>query len=383
MVDITNIKTALVHHWFLNMSGGEKVCESICEIFDSLDIFTIVSNPHIFSPVLKRQSLTNSFVQKIPGAKRLHRYYAWLFPLAVESFDLRPYDLVITSDSSTVKGVVTQPETCHICYCHSPMRYAWNMFSEHAESSSTIARALVSLLMHYLRLYDYSASARVDYFVANSLTVHDRIRKYYRRDSKVIYPPCDTDKFTISSTVQDYYLFVGRLVAYKGARMALEAFNRTEKPLKIVGDGPDRSRLQAAAGKNIEILGWVSDEELATLYAGCRALVFPAEEDLGIVPLEAQACGRPIIAFGKGGALETVIPEETGLFFSEQTPRALNEAIELFERKCHIFDPLRIRANAERFGKQRFRDEFSEYVAECFEDHKNRFHAKRVIASLV
>jgi glycosyltransferase involved in cell wall biosynthesis len=374
--DLSKLKTALVHHWFLNMSGGEKVCESICELFDSIDLFSILADPSALSSSLKNHSITTSFVQKMPGAKAWHRYYAWLFPLAVESFDLRPYDLVITSDSSTVKGVITQPGTCHICYCHSPMRYAWNMFNEYAESPSSVKRALTSLLMHYLRLWDHSASARVDYFIANSLTVRDRIRKYYRREAKVIYPPCDIDRFQITPVINDYYLFVGRLVAYKHAHIAVESFNRSGKRFKVVGDGPDRNRLKSMAKSNVEILGWVSDDELASLYAGCKALIFPAEEDLGIVPIEAQASGRPVIAFGKGGALETVVPEKTGLYFYEQTPEALNEAVDLFETKFETFDPQEIRNNAERFNKRRFQQELAQYVAGCLNEHAERFRSK-------
>ncbi len=377
-MDFTKIRTALVHHWFLNRSGGEKVCEDICEILQVPDVFAILADPEALSPALKRRSITTSFVQKIPRAKAWHRYYAWLFPLAVELLDVRSYDLVITSDSSTVKGVITQPETCHICYCHSPMRYAWNMFGDYLDTQGTIKRALMSLVMHYLRLWDFSASSRVDYFVANSQIVRDRIRKYYRRDAKVIYPPCDTDKFQISSVVGDYYLFVGRLVSYKGAEIAIEAFGLSGKPLKVVGDGPEKNRLKTRAKANVEFLGWVSDDELAALYSSCKALIFPAEEDFGIVPVEAQACGKPVIAFGRGGALETIVHDKTGLFFHEQTPEALNDAVESFEAKFDLFDPKAIRLNAERFGRQRFQQEFGQYVEECLEDHKSRFHANRL-----
>ncbi len=290
------------------MSGGEKVCEALCEILDSPDLFTILADPDVLSAGLRKSSLATSFVQKIPGALKRHRYYAWMFPLAVELFDLNDYDLVISSDSNTVKGVITRPETCHICYCHSPMRYAWSMFQEHLNGAGPARRALISLVMHYLRLWDYSAAARVDFFAANSRAVRDRIRAYYRRDAKVIHPPCNVDAFQVSSQSQDYYLCVGRLVDYKNVALAVRAFSENGMRLVVAGDGPQMKYLKSIAKKNIEMVGWASGEELGTLYAGCKALIFPGEEDFGIVPVEAQACGKPVIAYGRGGALDTVVP---------------------------------------------------------------------------
>lgn len=364
-------RSAIVHHWFLTMAGGERVCEAVCEVIDQPDLFSIVADPESLSETLKRSRLTTSFVQHVPGARRWYRYYAWMFPLAVELLDLSRYDLVFSSDANMVKGVITNPETCHVCYCHSPMRYVWNLFHEYRRVPNPVKGLIISLTMHYLRLWDYCAAARVDYFVANSRAVKRRIAAYYRRDSKVIYPPCDVERFHIAPTIDDYYLFVGRLVDYKKADLAVQAFVRNGRRLLVVGRGPQLKQLKAMAGTNIELLDEVDDRQLAQLYAQCKALIFPCEEDFGIVPVEAQASGRPVIAYSKGGALETVVPGKTGLFFSEQTPEALNEAVRRFER-MESFDPEIIRRHAERFGKERFQREIREHLEWCLQDHAEK-----------
>ncbi len=367
-------KVALVHHWLLTMTGGERVCEAIYEIFEEKpDLFCLLADVRQLSPALKRAFISTSFIEKLPFARKHYRYFSPLFPLAVEQLDLFPYDLVISSDSSVVKGVLTRPDACHICYCHSPMRYAWNMSQEYLKDASGVKRLIIVLTMHYLRLFDHAAAARVDYFVANSKTVRQRIAKYYRRNAEVIYPPCDVEKFAISPRMGDYYLCVGRLVGYKRHDVAVGAFNRSGRRLLIVGEGPEDARLKASAKKNIEFLGWVSNETLATLYGECQALIFPNEEDLGLVPLEAQASGRPVIAYGRGGALETVITDRTGLFFAEQTPEALNRAVDDFECRAAQFDPVEIRDNALRFGKEKFKEAFKKHVERCLIDHRTRY----------
>jgi glycosyltransferase involved in cell wall biosynthesis len=373
-------RAALVHHWFFGMTGGERVCEAICEILGTPDLFAILADEQSLSPVLRLSKLTTSFVQRVPGARTLYRYYVWMFPLAVEQFDLRPYDLVITSDANTVKGVLVPPETCHICYCHSPMRYAWNMFQEYRRGSGMIRRNVVSLVMHYLRLWDYCAAARVDYFVANSQTVRNRIRKYYRRDARVISPPCDLDRFKVSQTPENYYLFVGRLVYYKRADLAVTAFGTMQERLLVVGEGPQMNHLKSIAGKNVEFLGHIPDRDLADLYSRCTALIFPGEEDFGIVPVEAQASGRPVIAYAAGGALETVVPYKTGLFFPEQTPESLIAAVKEFQKNSDTFDPAVLREHAKRFGKDRFVAEFREHAQKCLDEHMQDFRQKKWLA---
>jgi glycosyltransferase involved in cell wall biosynthesis len=251
-----------------------------------------------------------------------------------------------------------------------PMRYAWNMSGAYAPAIGKLKLLVFILTMHYLRLWDNAASSRVDYFIANSHNVRRRIWKYYRRDAKVIFPPCDVDRFSISDKIEDYYLLVSRLVPYKRVDLAVRAFSENGRRLVVVGSGPEESSLKSIAGKNIEFLGWLDDEAMPALYAGCRALVFPGEEDFGIVPVEAQCAGRPVIAYGRGGALETVLPEKTGIFFQEQTVEALNEAVRTMEPNLERFDPQVIRAHAETFSPQVFRQEMRSHIVRCLEDHK-------------
>ncbi len=371
MFSLKHNRAALAHHWFLTMSGGEKVCEAICEILDNPDLYSILADPKSLSPTLKKSVLNTSFIQKLPGAQKYYRYYAVLFPFAVESFDLSSYELVISSDSSVVKGIKTQPETCHICFCHSPMRYAWNAFHEYTRNFGTIKKSLTSVVMSYLSAYDYVASARVDFFAAPSETSRKRIRKYYRRESTVIHPPCDVDRFYASADMEDYYLFVGRLVDYKRADLAVRAFSQSGKRLLVVGTGPELNALKCMASRNVEFLGWVDDSELARIYSRCKALIFPGEEDFGIVPVEAQAAGRPVIAYGKGGALETVISEKTGMFFHEKSVESLNLAVREFEKNEDQFDPNKIMENANRFSKQNFLATFEKFICKCLEDHRS------------
>ncbi len=373
MIDIKTLRVALAHHWFLTMAGGEKVCEAICEILDAPDLYSIVADTGSMSPTLKKSALKTSFIQKLPKAQKYYRYFAALFPLAVESFDLSSYDLVISSDSSVVKGIKTQPETCHICFCHSPMRYAWNAFHDYTREFGTFKKGLASVVMSYLAVYDHTASARVDYFAAPSETSRKRIKKYYRRDAVVIHPPCDVNRFKPADRIDDYYLFVGRLVGYKMADLAVKAFTLNKKRLLIVGEGPETQNLKAIASKNVEFLGWVPDDELARIYSNCKALIFPGEEDFGIVPVEAQAAGRPVIAYGKGGALETVIPNETGVFFYERSVESLSMAIEEMEKRIDEFETNKIVSNAARFSKQNFMTKFENFTLQCLEEHRSNF----------
>ena len=363
------IRAALVHHWFLVHSGGERVCDALCDILDRPDLFTLVCDPDTLTPNLRRCELTTSFIQSLPRARAWYRYYAPFYPLAVESLDLGSYDLVVSSDASAVKGVLTRPETCHVCYCHSPMRYAWNMAHEYVRGAGFFKRTAFTLLMHYLRQWDLNASRRVDYFVANSENVRRRIRKYYGREARVIYPPCDVDRFQLSDRTEDYYLFVGRLVGYKRADLAVRACSQSERRLLVVGGGPEESRLKSLAAPCVEFMGRQPDDRLAELYARCRALIFPAEEDFGLVPVEAQASGRPVVAYGRGGAVETVLPDRTGVFFQEQTVDALLEALKRLEGMEDRFDPEVIRNQAGQFGRKRFIAEMERFLVWCMRDH--------------
>lgn len=374
-MDFTQIKSALAHHWFFSVAGGERVCEAISEVLGRPDLFCILWDAKGIPQALQGITPTATFLQRVPSIKKFYRYCAMLFPLAVESLDLRGYDLVVSSDSSCMKGILTDPESCHICYCHSPMRYAWNLFQEYQRESGPAGRIMTSSVMHYLRLWDYAAAARVDFFVTNSETVRQRIRRSYRRDSEVIYPPCDVERFSVSNSVGDYYLYVGRLVSYKRADLAVEAFSRNRKKLVVVGEGPQLSRLKSIASANVEFLGFVNDSDLATLYSGCKALIFPGEEDFGLVPVEAQASGRPVIAYAKGGATETVVHRKTGILFQLQTPQALDEAVTEFESLSESFDPEAIRNHALLFSKENFVRNFKLFVERSldqFEGWKGR-----------
>ena len=367
-MDLSRHKIALAHHWFFSMSGGERVCEAIFKILDNPDVFCIAGDRAVLPPSMQNCSFTTSFIQNIPGFRRWYRHWIALMPLAVELLDVRDYDLVVSCDAAAIKGIMASPEACHICYCHSPMRYAWHMFHEYRSGWGLLPRALFSLIMHYMRLWDQSAANRVDYFIANSRTVQRRIRRFYGREATVIHPPCEVDRFELCKSPDDYYLFVGRLVGYKRADLAVDVFSRNHKRLLVVGTGPDEKSLKSKAAKNVEFLGWVGDEELAKLYSRCKAVVFPGEEDFGIVPVEAQAAGRPVIAYGRGGATETVLPAVTGILFDRQNAESLDEAVGAFEQAQGSFDPSVIRKHAEQFGPDRFRAEFERFLGLCLEN---------------
>lgn len=373
-MDIPTERTALVHHWLLGMTGAERVSEAICEALGGPDLYCIVANPQRLSPSLRSRVIQTSFLERFPGVLKHHTLFAGLFPLAIELFDLSDYDLVVSSDASTAKGVITRPEACHICYCHSPMRYVWNLFHEELNRCGSILRPFAALWAHYMRLWDYSASARVDYFIANSRAVRARILKYYRRDAHVIHPPCDVGKFQVSESQDDYYLCVGRLVGYKRFDLAVEAFNKSGKHLVIAGEGSESRKLKKRARGRIDFLKWVPDDQLMQLYSRCKALILPGEEDFGIAPVEAQASGRPVIAYGRGGVLDTVVPGKTGLFFNHQTPEHLNDAIQRFEANSRSFDPHLIREHASKFSKEVFQQNFLHHVEQCLTEHRDRFN---------
>lgn len=388
------LRVALVHYWLIAHRGGERVLEALGEIFPQADIFTLVYIPERTSPGIRSHRIETSFIQKLPFARSHHRAFLPLYPMALESLDLRGYDLVISSESGPAKGVLTDPETCHICYCHTPMRYLWNLYHEYRAGAGPLTRLVMPFLARSLRQWDAASAARVDYFVANSSNTARRIRKYFGRESEVIYPPVDVERFkpnrpaatesagSAPPQTGSYYLAVSEMVPYKRIDVAVEAFSGLSRRLIVVGDGPELGRWRRRAGPNVEFRGRVENEGLARLYAGCRALAFPAEEDFGITPLEAQASGRPVIAYGKGGALETVIgyhgeagsdPGQcTGLFFTPQTADALAEAVRRFEAVEGRFDPGFLRRHAEAFSAPRFRQEMERFVTEKLGEFRRR-----------
>lgn len=356
------------------MRGGERVLETFCELYPEADIFTLLHVRSSVSDTIEKRDIKTSFIQKLPKAGEKYRLYLPLFPMAIESFDLTGYDLVISSSHCVAKGVVPGPSAVHVSYIYTPMRYIWDQYHSYFNSrrNGWLGRKAIGAFTHYLRFWDASSSSRVDSFVAISEYVAKRVRKYYRRDASVIYPPVDCKRFKASKKEGDYFLMVSAFAPYKRIDLAIAAFNYLKLPLKIIGKGEDEERLRAIAGKNIEFLGWRSDSDIAEHYANCKAFVFPGAEDFGITPLEAMASGKPVIAFGMGGALETVVPLDakekgqtpTGVFFNEASPESLIEAIKAFDANKNGFDPIAIREHALRFDKSVFKEKMRSFIEE-------------------
>jgi glycosyltransferase involved in cell wall biosynthesis len=356
------VKVAIVHYWLVNMRGGERVVEALCELYPEADLYAHVVKPEALSDTLRRRRIRTTFVGRLPGATRHYKKYLPLMPMALEQLDLRGYDLVISSECGPAKGVVTTADTLHVCYCHSPMRYVWDMYWDYLHEVPRPLRPAVRMLLHYLRRWDLASSFRVDHFFANSRYVAGRIRKHYRREAEVIHPPVDTGAFARSEDTGDFYLLLGQLVRYKRADLAVQAFNHMGKPLVVVGAGEQMKELRRLAGPNVRLLGSQPLQAIRDYYARCRALIFPGEEDFGIVPVEAMASGRPVIAYGRGGALETVVEGRTGLFFHEQTVEALKGAVERFEAAEDSFDARAIVRHAQAFDRTVFKEKFAARV---------------------
>jgi glycosyltransferase involved in cell wall biosynthesis len=366
---------ALVHDWLTGLRGGERCLEVFCELFPRADLFTLLYLPGRVSSTIERRRISTSFLQRIPGVATRYRAFLPLFPWAVERFDLSGYDLILSTSHCVAKGVRVPPGALHVCYCFTPMRYVWDLYDDYfGERRGWLPRHLMPLLAPALRRWDVATSRRVHHFVAISSHVAGRVARCYGRSAEVIYPPVDLSRFRLSEESGDYFLVVAALAPYKRVDLAIEAANRLQRRLRIVGSGPEEKRLRAVAGPTVEFLGWREDREVAELYAGCRALLFPGVEDFGIAPLEAMASGKPVIAFGRGGARETVVPLDqgddppTGLFFSEQTVDALADAIRSFEANAHRFAPKALRARAEAFDRPRFKAEIATYIARRWEE---------------
>ena len=351
------MRVALVHDWLVTMGGAERVLEEIAALFPDAPIYTGVVDYSRLSPFLRDRTIIPSFVQGFPGSRRWYNRYLPFLMYAMEQFDFSPYDLVISSSSAVAKGVLTPASTCHVSYVHSPMRYAWDLYHEYRDREAKgITRHIMGPVFHYLRMWDRLSADRVDVMITNSTTVKRRIQKHYRRDAQVIYPPVAVERFQVSSTPGSYYLVLSRLVSYKRFDLAVQAANRLKVPLIVAGEGPARASLEKMAGPTVKFLGWVSDDEASRLMMQAKALIFPGEEDFGIIPVEAQAAGRPVIAFGRGGVLDSVIHQETGWLFPEQTVDSLVSAIE--KAQAFDWDAARIRENAEQFRASVFRERF-------------------------
>ncbi len=357
------MRIAFVHEYLNQFGGAERMLAELCALFPHAPIYTLLYDEEATRGLFKDRTIRTSFLESWPLAKRRHRWYPLLMPIAIEQFDFSDFDVVISVSASFAKGIITKPGTKHICFCLTPPRFLWDQSQKFTREFGfpSMLRALMLPFISYLRIWDLQAADRVDEFWAISKYVSQRIKTYYHQPSKLIYPPVDVSKFHISNHADSYYLMVGRLVSYKKFDIAIEAFNQTGKRLRIVGTGPELARLKRIAKDNIEFLGAVPDNELPGLYANAAALIFPQEEDFGIVPLEAMASGRPVIAYRGGGALETILEGETGAFFAEQTSQSLIECLNAFQPQ--LIDPQKCRAQAERFDISVFRANISKALS--------------------
>jgi len=349
------LKIAIIHDYLNQYGGGERVLQTLCEIFSDAPIYTLVYDEKATGLVFKNKVVRTSFLQRIPFTKKHHRIFPLLMPLAIEQFDLSYFDVVFSNSASFAKGIITKPHTVHIDYCMTPTRFLWDDSHKYIDEFKYPwpINKMIPWFIAYLRIWDVEAALRVDKFIANSNFVKERIKKYYHREAEVIYPPVDVNKYHISETQDDYFLMVGRLVSYKRFDLAVKVFNAIGKKLVIIGDGPERKKLERIAKDNIKFLGLVSDYKMPEIYSHAQAVVFPQEEDFGLVPLEAMASGRPVIAYRAGGALETIVDGETGIFFEEQSEIDLALAIGKYYQT--EFNPQRIREHAQKFDKVNFK----------------------------
>jgi glycosyltransferase involved in cell wall biosynthesis len=357
------MKTAIVHYWLCNRRGGERVLEALCELFPQADIFTHVYDPEqLDSPIIQRHNVHTTFVNRLPFAKTKYQWYLPLMPLALEQLDLRDYKLILSSESGPAKGVLVSPNSRHVCYCHSPMRYVWDMQPEYFANASIVKKVLAAPLLHYLRMWDASTANRVDSFVANSSCIQRRIELCYRRESTVIHPPVDVNDFDPTRSRDDFYLLAGELVPYKKPELAVAACNALGKKLVVIGGGPMVESIRSMAGPTVQVMGRQPFSVLKDHLARCKALLFPGMEDFGILPVEAMASGAPVIAYGNGGILDSTVPDKTAIYFAEQTSQSLEEAIRLFEAKGVHWTAQEIAAHTQRFSRQRFITEMDAHI---------------------
>ncbi|WP_299086713.1 glycosyltransferase family 4 protein [uncultured Campylobacter sp.] len=370
------MKKALIHDWFSTYAGAEKCVESFTDIWDDFEIYSLIDflTDADRNKILKGKRAHTSFIQKLPFAKDKYRNYLPLFPLAIEQFDLSGYDVVLSSSHAVAKGILTHSNQLHIAYVHTPIRYAWDLYHQYLRESG-LDRGLKGMLakyfLHKIRLWDASTANRVDHYVANSRYIARRIKKTYGKPSDVIYPPVDVDKFMLREAKEEFYLTASRMVPYKKIDLIVEAFSQMDKKLLVIGDGPDMAKIKSKAGKNVELLGFADDETMADLMGRAKAFVFAAEEDFGITPVEAQACGTPVICFGRGGARETVLDGKSGLYFMEQNAKELLAAVAKFEQNYDKFEPVKIRENSLKFSRARFEAEIKSYVEKKYEEFKD------------
>lgn len=376
-MDLKKIKVAIVHDWLVNFGGAERVVLEMLEIFPQADIFTLVYDKKKMSKYFPSEKIHTSFVQKIPFSKRIYTKLLNIMPKAFEEFDLTNYDLVLSSSSCCAKGVITSPTTPFIAYIHSPMRYAWDLYFDYRKRSGKLTQFFMKKWIPQIRQWDFISSQRIDCILANSTYISKRIKKFWNQDSTVVYPPVDTNRLSPNGKKsEDFYVAFSRFVPYKRIDLAIEACGQLKKELVVIGSGSQEAELKELAvkynsqGSKISFTGRISDEEVKDYLQKCKALIFCAEEDFGIIPVETQACGRPVIAFGKGGALETVVNDKTGVFFDEQTKESLINAINKFEKLYddNKFDVETIVNNANKFSSETFKNQIIKIVEKMIHD---------------
>jgi len=377
-------KIAIVHDWLTGMRGGEKCLEVFCELYPEATLFTLLHDKGSVSPVIEGMDIRTSFLQNVPGISRHYRNFLPFFPRAIEGFDLSGYDLVLSSSHCVAKGVKKAEGSLHICYCYTPVRYVWKFFDEYFKEENPLKRWFIARTLKGLKKWDHRTNERVDHFIAISDNVRQRINNFYSREADVIYPPVDIsagdDQEDTSGDRAGYYLIVSALVPYKRIDLAVKAFNQSGRSLTVIGSGSELSKLKKYSSGNISFRGWVDGHELKDHYRDCKALIFPGEEDFGIVPVEAQAYGKPVIAYARGGALETVVPfregaggsSPTGVFFHEQTAESLNDAIDRYENNRQAFVPEKLRDHVRGFSRERFKKEIHDYVEEKWRIHEDQ-----------
>ena len=376
------MKTAIVHEWFVNYMGSEKCVESFTSIYPDADIFALIDflEQPDRNTILKGKHAKTSFIQKLPFAQSRRTFYLPLYPLAVEQFDLSDYNVILSSSHSVAKGALTRWDQMHVCYCHTPIRYAWDLYHQYLREtglSKGIKGMWAKYVLHKIRLWDISSANRPDYYIANSRYIANRIKKTYNRDAVVIYPPVDTHKFSLQPDKDNYYIAISRFVPYKKMDIVVRAFSgMPEHKLLVVGDGPDIKRIKSLASPNIELLGYLRTEELKTYLEKAKALVFPAEEDFGITVVEALACGTPVIALNRGGTAETITSEVNGLHFSSQTPEGIVDAVSRFEKIRNKFNPKEIRNSSLRFSRANFENNIKAFISNKSEEFFNRNSAQ-------
>lgn len=354
---------ALIHDWFISIGGAEKVTKEIYFLLNNPHIYTLISNKLILEKLNINPNNVKAIFRDKPLIQKIYKILFPLYPILIEQIDLSTYDILISSSHFVAKGILRKSNQIHICYCHTPPRYLWDLYFTYKNSLPLTLKLPFSIFAHYLRMWDYYSSQRVDYFIANSKYVAKRIKKFYGKDATVIYPPVDVDKFKVISNKEDYFVTASRLVKYKNVDLIVKAFTKLRnKKLIVIGEGEEMKRLKKIATKNVEFLGFVADKELEYYLSHAKAFIYAAEEDFGLLPVEAQACGTPVIAYGKGGVLESVVENKTGIFYYKLTVDDIIQAINKFEKNADKFDPYTIRKNAERFSVEVFQRKFIQFL---------------------